>query len=95
MADKNPSQPQQQSLPFDPMAMWTRISQDSITRMQAYYDELATFEAKAYDRAKTATSQLTDMANESLTYATKLAAEWRALTLEATKRGAEMFRAKA
>jgi hypothetical protein len=95
MADKNPSQAQQESSSFDPMAMWSRISQDSITRMQAYYEELATYEAKAYDRAKTTTAQLTEMANESLTYATKLAAEWRTLTMEATKRGAEMFRAKA
>ncbi len=95
MADKTSSQAQHDVNPLDPMALWTRMTQDHIARIQAYYDELAGFEAKAYERAKTATNQLADLANESITYASKLAAEWREMTIEATKRGVEMFRARA
>jgi hypothetical protein len=60
---------------------WTRMTQDAIARMQAFYDELARFENKAYT-----------MATDTFTYFTELAAEWRKLSLEATRRGAEMFK---
>lgn len=77
---------------FDPMQTWTRLTQENIVRVQALYDELAAWEAKAYDRAKQTADQLADLANESLAYASKLAGEWRALTLEATRKAAEMAR---
>ena len=95
MSDKSSSQAQQNPAPFDPMALWSRWTQDGLVRVQAYCDELAGYEAKAYERAKTATNQLADLANESISYMTKLAAEWRELTLQATKRSADLFRAKA
>ena len=85
----------QNSIPFDPVAIWGRMAQDNLERVQTFYDELASYESKAYERAKTATNQLADLANESLTYAIKLANEWRELSIEATRRSAEMFKVKA
>ncbi|HUH00834.1 MAG TPA: hypothetical protein VML75_02500 [Kofleriaceae bacterium] len=78
---------------FDPMQAWTRLTQENIARVQGLYDELASWEAKAYDRAKQTADQLSELANESLAYATKLASEWRALTLQATRKAAELARA--
>ena len=95
MAETKTSQAQQNFLPFDPMAIWGRMAQDNVDRVQQLYGELASYEAKAYERAKVATNQLSDLANESMTYAIKLAGEWRDLSIEATKRSSEMFKAKA
>jgi hypothetical protein len=77
---------------FDPMQAWTRLTQENIARVQGLYDELAGWEAKAYDRAKQTADQLSELANESLAYAAKLASEWRALTLQATRKAAELTR---
>ena len=80
---------------FDPMEAFGRMAQDNMERIQSFYDELAAWEAKSYDRAKAAAEQLADLASESMTYLSTLAAEWRKVGLEATKRSAELFQPKA
>ena len=94
MNDNNTSQSQQNDT-FDPTEAWTRLSQDSVARLVALYDEVATMEAKTYERVKAASGQFADLASESITYATKLASNWRELTLSATRRGADFLRARA
>lgn len=79
---------------FDPMATFGKLTEDHMARAQAFYDELAGWEAKAYDRSKDAMEQISTMATQSLAYASALASEWRNLTLEATRRGAEFFSAR-
>jgi len=74
---------------------FTKMTQEAMGRMQAFYDELAAWEGKAYSRAKQTSEQLSSLAADTMTYMTELAAEWRKVTLEATRRGAEMFRARA
>ncbi len=74
---------------------WTKMTQEALGRMQAFYDEMAALEGKAYTRAKQTSEQLSALAADTLTYMTELAAEWRKVTLEATRRGAEMLRARA
>jgi hypothetical protein len=86
------SQTQQTASGFDPLQSWNRMAQENIARVQALYDELAAWEAKAYDRAKQTADQLAELANESLAYANKLASEWRTVTLEATRKAADMAR---
>jgi hypothetical protein len=61
--------------------------------LTAYWSEMASFEQAAYDRARSATADLAKLANESMTYAGQLAAEWRKLGLEATKKITEQFAA--
>jgi hypothetical protein len=95
MSEKQSSQPQQSAPSFDPIALWSQWTQDHIARVQAYCDELAGLEAKAYERAKAASQQMAVLANESLAYCEKLAAEWREMTLQATRRGTDFFRPKA
>jgi len=95
MANAAPSQPQNFGLPFDPMEMWSKWTNDSLVRMQSLYDEMASIEGKAYDRAKATSEQLADLTSESITYFTKLADEWRKITLDATRRSAEAFKPKA
>jgi hypothetical protein len=94
MSNATSSQPQHEVPPFDPVEMWSRFAQDGISRMQSFYDELASLEAKTYARAKTATDQLADLASESINYWVKLAGEWRQITLDATRRSAEAFKFK-
>jgi len=95
----NPSQshnePQNDPPAFDPAQAFARLSQDAVARMQAFYDELARWEGKAYERATQANEQLAAMASDTMTYLTQLGAEWRALTLEATRRGADILRPRA
>ena len=95
MTSTDATQSQSARPAFDPMEMWSKWTQDGIARMQAFYDELAAIEAKAYDRAKVTTEQLAELASESVAYATKLTREWHQMTLEATRRGAEVFKPKA
>ncbi len=86
------SQAQQKAPTFDPTEAFSKMTQENLQRVQALYDELAAWEAKAYDRAKAAAEQLSEIATESVTYMAKLTNEWRTLTVEATRKGAEMFR---
>lgn len=77
---------------FDPMEMVSRLTAENVARLQSLYDELASWESKAYDRAKSAADQMAELANESFQYASKLTAEWRELTLEATRRSTDLLR---
>jgi len=92
---KNPetSQAQQKTPIFDPTEAFSKMTQENLQRVQALYDELAAWETKAYDRAKAAAEQLAEIASESVTYMAKLTGEWRNLTIEATRKSAELFRA--
>ena len=105
MTEKTTSQSQQSQTkqpgfdPSIPMAMgmeaWARISQEGMARFQSMYDELVKLEATAHTRMTQYANDFSVLATESATYAAQLAAEWRKLTLDATKRAGEMFGAKA
>lgn len=77
---------------FDTWAqMAEKATRENIDRIQGLYDELADIENAAYDRAKKGAQDLGDMMNESMTYMAELGREWRKLTLDATRRSAQMF----
>lgn len=61
------------------------------TMFTAYWNELSSFEAAAYERAKATTADLTKMASESFAYANQLAAEWRKLGLDAARKLTEQL----
>lgn len=79
-------------LPFD---QWAQIARDNLVRLQstvnAYWDELAAYENAMYERARAATTDLAALAQESIAYASSMAAEWRKMSVEATRRVAETF----
>jgi hypothetical protein len=106
MSKTNTSQPQQEKASaapgFDPIIplvlsldAWSRLAQENIGRAQSFYDELASFESASYERAKKTANEMADLVSDSIAYASKLAAEWRALTIEATRRGAAALGASA
>ncbi len=74
---------------------WMKAAKETFTRVQSsiqgYWDEVASYENAAYDRAKTATSDLATLATDSLAYVNALTAEWRKASVEATRRVTETF----
>lgn len=79
-------------LPFD---QWTQLAREHLTRLQSqingYWDELAGYENAVYERARAATTDLAALAQESIAYASAVTAEWRKMSVEATRRVAETF----
>jgi ferritin-like metal-binding protein YciE len=57
-------------------------------------DEAAKLETKGMEQATSAIDELGKMQKDSLAYLAQLTTEWRKLTLEATKRTAELFAAR-
>lgn len=80
-------------LPFD---QWTQAARENLNRLQstinAYWDELAAYENAMYERARAATSDLASLAQESIQYVAALSAEWRKMSIEATRKVTETFR---
>lgn len=74
---------------------WAAAARDNLARLQAnvnaYWNELSTFENAMYERAKQATADLASLANESIQYVSALSAEWRKLSLDATRRFADQM----
>lgn len=72
-------------------------ARDNVLRMQAtmnaYWDELAGYENAMYARARSASQDMANLAGESIQYVAQLTAEWRKMTVEATRRVAESFKA--
>lgn len=110
MTSKDTSQTQQKARPeparpdpiADPFAnltsgmeAWGKLAQDNLQRFQSFYDELAGFEAVAYERAKTAGTQMAELYSDTVGYVTQLSAELRNLTLEATRRSGELLSRRA
>lgn len=101
MSNKDTSQAQQKrdggaALPFDPSAAfssgleaWAKMTQEGVTRMQSFFDELAKLETSHYERTRSAADEMTKLVGDTFAYANQLSSEWRKLTLEATRRGTE------
>jgi hypothetical protein len=76
---------------------WVSAARDNLSRLQAtmnaYWDELATFENAAYERARSAAADVAALASESISYVAALTNEWRRISIETTKRFADSFKA--
>lgn len=64
---------------------------DGAERTRAFWDEYSRLEAQGVTHARTMVGESARMATETLNYAATLGAEWRKLTLEATRRTFEML----
>lgn len=73
---------------------WNKMVTEQTDRIAAMYDEVAKLEAKGFEQTRAALEETTKLVRSSLEYQMQLAAEWRKLALEATKRAAEMMNAK-
>ncbi len=70
----------------DAMAQATR---EHLGRMQAAWDEYGAFEAALFDRARTAAADVAQLGQDSLTYATQLAGEWRKIAIDSARRAVD------
>jgi hypothetical protein len=81
-------------LPFE---QWSQLARENAQRLQttinAYWDELAGYENAMYERARAASADLANLAQESIAYVSALSAEFRRMSIEATKRVTDTFRA--
>jgi hypothetical protein len=81
--------------PQQMMELWARMTQEHVARMDQMATELQKAQAQAAERAALAIDESARLMKETMTYATQLSAEWRKITLEATKKAAEMATPKA
>ena len=68
-----------------------RALHDGVERTRAFWDEYARLVAQGLAHGRTMVTEGARMAGETFGYAAQLTAEWRKLSLEATRRTLEMF----
>jgi methyl-accepting chemotaxis protein len=68
---------------------------EQMQRFHAMSDEMAKLEQKGIEQARQAVDEAAKLTKETLAYASQIAGEWRKLALEAARRTAELFNAKA
>lgn len=88
MSEKTTSQAQQFK------DTWTKMVDDHVVRITGAWDEAAKMEAKGLEQAVSAVDELAKIQKETLNYFGNLTAEWRKLSLDATKRTADFFTAR-
>ncbi|MDB4995890.1 MAG: hypothetical protein JWM74_3322 [Myxococcaceae bacterium] len=64
---------------------------DHVARVASIYEEVGKVEAKQVEQVTTAVDEMAKLTRETLSYTAQLAAEWRRLSLEATRKSTEMF----
>ena len=73
---------------------WTKMVDDHVVRVTGAWDEAAKLEAKCVEQATSAIDELAKIQKETIAYFGNLTAEWRKLSLDATKRTADFFTAR-
>ena len=64
---------------------WKKMLEDHIGRVEQLQAEIARVEAQSAERTREAIDEMARMSKETLSYVGQLTAEWRRLTLEATR----------
>jgi hypothetical protein len=104
MTTKKDTQSQQTTPPTSPFGAdamsrateaWSEMSRQGIERTQAFWSELASYEAIAVERAREQVAQFAKLADDSLAYAGKLAEEWRTLAVDTARRNLDRMDRKA
>ena len=73
---------------------WNKMVSDQTDRLASMYDEVAKLEAKGFEQTRAAVDETTKLVRSTLEYQMQLAAEWRKLALDATRRAAEVMSLK-
>ena len=71
--------------------MFKKAWEDHVTRVSGIVTEVNKLEQKNTEQFTNAVDEVAKLTRENLAYATQLAAEWRKLSLDATKKAASMF----
>ena len=85
----NTSSSQVQQNPFTQAV--TEGIEAHLARVEAFYAQLADVETKALEQSKTALEESARLSRESFAYGSTLAAEWRRVSLEATRNALRMM----
>ena len=87
MSETNPSQAQHEQ--------WQKMIEQQAAQLKSFQEQAAALEAKNLEQARAAVDQMAKLVKDSFGYAADLSAEWRKLSLEATRRAADLFTPKA
>ena len=71
--------------------VWKKAWEDHVSRVNAIVTEVNKVEQKNVEQFTNAVDEFAKLTRENLAYATQLAAEWRKLSLDATKKAATFF----
>ncbi len=84
MSDEKTSQVQ------ETQAAWKKMVDDQIARTELAYAEMARVQQQVLTHNKEAIDQMAKLTKDSVDYLAQLGAEWRKLTLEATRRTVDL-----
>jgi hypothetical protein len=70
---------------------WKKMMGDHVARMEQVYAETARLQEQGLEQGRHAIDEMAKLSRDSIQYAADLSAEWRKLTIEATKKTAELW----
>ena len=70
---------------------WKRLVDEQTGRMESMYAEMGKVEDKSIERMQSAVDESARLMKDTFAWYGELSAEWRKLTLDATRRTAELF----
>ena len=70
---------------------WKRMVDENTGRVESIYAEMAKVEDKGVERLHSAVDESARLMKDSFTWYSELSAEWRKMSLDATRRTAELF----
>ena len=70
---------------------WKRMVDEQTGRIESIYAEMAKVEDKGLAQMNAAIDESARLVKDSFAWYTELSAEWRKMTLDATRRSAELF----
>jgi len=75
--------------------LWAKATQEQIARMDQMSEQLHKMQGQAVERTREAIDETARLMKESLAYSTQLSTEWRKISLDATKKAADLYTPKA
>ena len=72
-----------------------KMVEEQVSRTASVFDEMAKLEAKGVEQARHAVAEASKLAEETLSYTTQLAADWRKMSLAAFRKAADLWSVKA
>lgn len=74
--------------------VWVKMTNEQVARMDQMAEQLHKLNGQTVERTREAIDETARLMKESLSYATQLSTEWRKITLDATKKAADMVAPK-
>lgn len=70
---------------------WTKVLGNTVARLELAGAEVARLQEHALEQNRVAIDEMAKLSKESFNYFGQLSAEWRKLTLDATRKAAELL----